>query len=264
MKQLIRTMGILALVFFILGFLVTVYYTYFLMPNQLMEALELEGKDKLELIKSAITPTLVVIFVELILGFLIIVSMISRQNSYNIKDMLETILEENQAQIYHSEQKVSTESTFDQKIVTKFIEEADQINEQKSQKIFNLLCHYTKAVAGALYVARYDEKKRYLELKESFAFQVSDKENLQIAFGEGIAGQVAKEQQATHIKNVPSDYLKIISGLGQSSDADVFLVPISSEKKLILLAEIASFEKNQPQILWFIAQVLEKYKTVFI
>ncbi|EMR02767.1 GAF domain-containing protein [Cesiribacter andamanensis] len=72
-----------------------------------------------------------------------------------------------------------------------------------------------------------DDKKRYL--------------NQRIAFGEGLIGAVWQEKESCYMTDIPENYSKIRSGLGQHKPTAVFIVPAVLEDKVEAILEIASF-----------------------
>jgi len=61
--------------------------------------------------------------------------------------------------------------------------------------------------------------------------------------GEGITGQVAKNQKFLYINNIPKGYIQVISGLGKSDPNFLLLFPITHNNKTIAVIELASFIK---------------------
>ena len=63
--------------------------------------------------------------------------------------------------------------------------------------------------------------------------------------GEGLVGQCALEQKPILLNDVPHDYLKIRSGIGESIPASSMIFPILYEGETLAVVEIASFETFQ-------------------
>jgi CheY-like chemotaxis protein/HAMP domain-containing protein len=59
--------------------------------------------------------------------------------------------------------------------------------------------------------------------------------------GEGLVGQCAKEKKRILLTDVPGDYVKINSGLGESSPLNIIVLPILFEGSLCAVIELASF-----------------------
>ena len=69
----------------------------------------------------------------------------------------------------------------------------------------------------------------------------SEEEIKDFKIGEGISGQVAKNQEVLNINNVPEDYITILSGLGSSSPEHLLIIPFIYNKQTVAVMELASF-----------------------
>ncbi len=80
-----------------------------------------------------------------------------------------------------------------------------------------------------------------LKLLSAYAFK--ERKNLanEWRVGEGLVGQCAYEKQRILLTNVPSDYIEITSGLGESKPQNIVVLPIVFENKVKAVIEIASF-----------------------
>ena len=66
-------------------------------------------------------------------------------------------------------------------------------------------------------------------------------ERERFAPGEGIAGQAAVEQKIIVLTDLPADYVRIASGLGESAPRVLAAVPIVTRDRVLAVVEIASF-----------------------
>lgn len=112
--------------------------------------------------------------------------------------------------------------------------------EELSKNIISKISNYIDATIGAIFLV--DERKQQLYLAGSYAYQKGKKN---IYFGEGLVGQVAIEQAPKLITDIPKDYIKVNSGLGETSPNYIFLVPIVHEDKTIAVAELGFI--NHPE-----------------
>jgi putative methionine-R-sulfoxide reductase with GAF domain len=62
-------------------------------------------------------------------------------------------------------------------------------------------------------------------------------------FGEGLAGQVAKEGKSVNIRNVPEGYITVLSGLGNASPNALVIVPVWFNDQVAGVLEVASFRE---------------------
>jgi signal transduction histidine kinase/CheY-like chemotaxis protein len=75
--------------------------------------------------------------------------------------------------------------------------------------------------------------------------------------GEGLVGQCAQEKQRILLTNVPGDYIKINSGLGESAPLNIIVLPILFEGSVRAVVELASFNPFSPTHQAFLDQLTE-------
>jgi len=114
------------------------------------------------------------------------------------------------------------------------------------------------ASQAAIYLQETDEAsdRPYLNLLSAYAMPVGgDGDGLRAAryrLGEGLIGQAALEKTAIHLSNVPGDYLRIQSSLGEAAPLQLYVFPVVYHKELIAVVELASFvqfDTNQAALL---------------
>src|SRR5213075_2586158 len=59
--------------------------------------------------------------------------------------------------------------------------------------------------------------------------------------GEGLVGQCALEKKTILLTRVPSDYIQISSGLGESPPLNIIVLPVLFEGEVKAIIELASF-----------------------
>jgi len=128
------------------------------------------------------------------------------------------------------------------------------------------ICKSLDASQAAVYIATEFEDKRVIELFSSYAFYIPESETLRYEFGEGLAGQVARQGKLTNISAVPEGYISILSGLGKATPSNMIFIPIMHEESLVGVAEIASFHpfgKKEERFLTGVFQQVGAYKDQF-
>ena len=106
------------------------------------------------------------------------------------------------------------------------------------------LCKELEASQGIFYVAKTREDGVHiLTMVASYAYHLPETSKLEFEFGEGLAGQVAKEGKLINLSTVPEGYLTILSGLGQSSPRSLCIVPLKKNEAVFAVLELASFKK---------------------
>jgi transcriptional regulator with GAF, ATPase, and Fis domain len=120
------------------------------------------------------------------------------------------------------------------------------------------LCRKTEASLAAAYRTSHTEEYAYLELFASYAYSVPEGTSVTYRFGEGLAGQVAKQGNVVSIDDVPSGYIKVLSGLGQATPTHLMICPLKCDEAVVGVVEIASFTKFTEQQKDQVAQVLDR------
>ncbi len=109
------------------------------------------------------------------------------------------------------------------------------------------------------YIFEQDENMLNQHLK-LFAAYAYDKEMIiqkEISLGEGLVGQCALEKERILLTNVPENYIKIKSGLGNSSPVNLIVLPVLFETEIKAVIELASFEPFNETHLDFLSQLTE-------
>ncbi|WP_245687072.1 HAMP domain-containing protein [Streptacidiphilus griseoplanus] len=75
--------------------------------------------------------------------------------------------------------------------------------------------------------------------------------------GESLIGQVAVEKRSIMLKEAPPGYLKIASGLGEASPANVIVLPVMFEGRMLGVIELASFSTFTNVALDFLEQIAD-------
>ena len=116
-------------------------------------------------------------------------------------------------------------------------------------KVLSQVCHSLEASQAAAFQVVQEEDHRVIEMFSSFAYHVPEGEQIIFRFGEGIAGQVAKEGVTAQIDAVPEGYIQILSGLGKATPSHLLVIPIKKEGEVVGVVEIASFKPfNHAQV----------------
>jgi hypothetical protein len=97
-------------------------------------------------------------------------------------------------------------------------------------------------VQGVAYILNKETQK--YSIISTFAYYTTDTSRT-FTLGEGIPGQVAKDQKLLFLDGVPEGYIKVVSGLGSSSPKYMGVIPFIHDGVTIAIIEIATFEKPE-------------------
>jgi hypothetical protein len=117
-----------------------------------------------------------------------------------------------------------------------------------------VICDYLEAPVGVLYILR-DER---LHFAGGRAFTPPPNQpHKSFAFGEGLIGQVARQRQPLILKQVPSGYLDISSGLGSTSPMQLAIWPLCHNEQLVGVIEIGLAHPLAARQEYFLQRVSE-------
>jgi len=124
-----------------------------------------------------------------------------------------------------------------------------------ASKVISEITTYLDAHVGAFYIA-HDGGKPTLSLLGSYAY--TKRKNLSNVFepGEGLVGQAALERKQILVKNVPEDYVKVTSGLGERVPRFICVTPFLYEGRVKGLVEIGTLNEIGDLQLEYLAQAM--------
>ena len=80
-----------------------------------------------------------------------------------------------------------------------------------------------------------------LELQAGYGYEERKQLSTSFRLGEGLVGQCAKEKKRILLTEVPADYVRINSGLGESTPLNIIVLPVLFEGSVRAVIELASF-----------------------
>ncbi|PLX01536.1 MAG: hypothetical protein C0594_13025, partial [Marinilabiliales bacterium] len=130
--------------------------------------------------------------------------------------------------------------------------------KELSDEIVKNIVKYLGANQGGLFILNQEnDTDKHLELISSYAFDRKKFITKRIEIGEGLVGTAAIEKQTINITDVPEDYVKITSGLGDANPKNILIIPLKQEEEIFGILELASFKKFETHEIVFIEKVGE-------
>jgi HAMP domain-containing protein/signal transduction histidine kinase/DNA-binding response OmpR family regulator len=128
-----------------------------------------------------------------------------------------------------------------------------------TRRILSELAQVVNAQMGMFYILEQDEDEQNKKLKLFSAYANNEERNIQreFALGQGLVGQCAVEKERILLTNVPSNYLRISSGLGEAPPVSVIVLPVLFENQIKAVIELASFGEFSETHLDFLSQLTE-------
>ncbi len=130
----------------------------------------------------------------------------------------------------------------------------DALVHDITKNLVNLL----QANQGAIFVLSDTETgDQYLEMTACYAFNRTKHLTKKIAIGEGLIGQTFLERQTIYLTEVPDDFVRITSGLGEANPRNLLIVPLKVNEDVVGIVELASFKAFQPHEIAFVEKIGE-------
>ena len=244
MKSLYNRLNVILTVFFVLGILFSAFNLYNL-PAQLEK---ISGRVDLSVISElspVINQTYFIVGLTLALG---LGSIILALYLLNYTKTSEKIIYVEKSETHQQEEDKKEEIARKEDLAKQIKDIHSGIKDlkdkkEKYEKVLSKLCMKIEASQGLVYEVFKEKNKRYIQLFASFAYNLPDSELIRYEFGEGLAGQVAKEKKKINIDDIPEGYITIISGLGASSPNHLAILPVLDIDEVIYVVEVASFNK---------------------
>ena len=134
--------------------------------------------------------------------------------------------------------------------------------ETVSKLILSELAPLVGAQHGVFFLMEYGENTPYLKLISSYAYRERRHLANRFHLGEGLVGQCALEKERILLTEVPSDYVRIASGLGEATPLNAVVLPVLFEGQVTAVIELASFRRFSEIHLTFFDQLTESIAIV--
>ncbi|ADR23703.1 hypothetical protein MATR_24410 [Marivirga tractuosa] len=242
MKALYKNLALITSLLYTLSIIGLAYYL-FIFPERIANQTHLISLMEVPELKPVLDELYIFSGISILLGFISILLHLFNRNNDDESNVvyIEKFKEKKDSKDHAGEDASDSDVDEELKEINgKIKKEPD--NKLKAEKLLSYLAEQLEASQGAIYITEKKDNKNIISLFAAYAFVLPESQTVSYEFGEGLAGQVAKEQKMINISDIPEGYIKILSGLGESNPAHLILCPIMKDKKLIGVAEIASFK----------------------
>ena len=138
-------------------------------------------------------------------------------------------------------------------------DEADDMSAL-CDNVLSSLVKYMEANQGMIYLLQREKGGAgQLELRSVYAWNRKKYLSTTLEVGEGLIGQAALEKGVIYLTDVPDDYIRITSGLGDANPNCILIVPLIFEDELFGVLEIASFRKFKNHEIEFVEKLGEMF-----
>jgi signal transduction histidine kinase/HAMP domain-containing protein len=103
----------------------------------------------------------------------------------------------------------------------------------------------------------YPDGRARLRMIAGYGHPGATRDGETFAFGETLIGQAAVEGSRIHLTDVPAGYVRISSALGSAPPAELVVLPVLFEGRVLAVIELATFTPFNPVHLAFLDQITE-------
>jgi methyl-accepting chemotaxis protein len=145
--------------------------------------------------------------------------------------------------------------------IAKFSDILRKDNDKLDVLAYNIvsnLVDYLGANQGGIFVVSEDEiGNPCLDLVASYAYNRQKFINSRLEMNEGLVGRCARERETIYLTDIPDNYIRITSGLGDANPRCLLLVPMIMNDELFGVFELASFDELQPFQVQFVEKIAD-------
>lgn len=133
----------------------------------------------------------------------------------------------------------------------------DSIHDLATQLLATLV-NFIGANQGSFFIVNdYHSEDMHLELIAAYAWNKKKFVKKRVEMGEGTVGQAWIEKDTLFITDVPNDYIKISSGMGNSNPRCIAVVPFIFNEQVFGVIELASFKIFESYEVEFLKRLAE-------
>lgn len=133
----------------------------------------------------------------------------------------------------------------------------DKLDVLSYNVISNLVVYMDANQGGIFLINDNDPSDVFIELVACYAFNRKKILEKRINKNEGLVGRCIQEKETIYLSDVPANYIKISSGLGDANPRCLLLVPLVMNEKVFGVIEIASFNEIPLYQVDFVEKIAE-------
>jgi HAMP domain-containing protein/CheY-like chemotaxis protein len=126
-----------------------------------------------------------------------------------------------------------------------------------AQLLLSELAPLVSAQKGTFYIAEHNDGDAVLKFMAGYAYDEHEEAPVQFRFGQGLVGQCAREKERILVRDVPENYIRIQSSLGNAAPTTIVVLPVLFEGEVKAVVELASFHRLSDVHVAFLDQLTE-------
>lgn len=137
------------------------------------------------------------------------------------------------------------------------LQSSSNLKTMSNDIIVNLV-RIIKANQGAIFLLSKDEHGQdCLDMQACYAYSRSKHLTQRVAPGEGLIGQAFLEKETIYLREVPDQFVRITSGLGDANPRFILIVPLTMSSDIVGILELASFRDFSKHEIEFVEKIGE-------
>jgi len=128
--------------------------------------------------------------------------------------------------------------------------------ESFGDSLLNGISKQIEIITGLVY--KLDNEQQVYKSIATYAYY-SDNKPKDFKSGEGLSGQVVKDNKAIFLSEIPENYIEVISGLGQHSPNHLVIMPIYKNNNVIGVVELATFKSFGESFVRRVSEISESF-----
>lgn len=145
--------------------------------------------------------------------------------------------------------------------IAKFSEILRQDNDKLDLLTFHVissLVNYLEANQGGIFMINdFDAGEQTIDLVSCYAYNRQKHIQKRLKMEEGLVGRCIQEKETIYLTDIPNEYIKIKSGLGEANPRSLLLVPLAMNTDVFGVIEIASFNEIHKYQIEFVEKIAE-------
>lgn len=131
--------------------------------------------------------------------------------------------------------------------------------EKLTDEIIGNLVKYLKANQGALYIVddTGENEDKTMSMASCYAWDKKKYLNQKVHMGEGLTGQAWQEGDVIYLTDIPNNFIRITSGLGDANPNAIVIVPLKVNEQIFGVVEIATFGSFKDFEIDFVKRIAE-------
>ena len=137
--------------------------------------------------------------------------------------------------------------------------------ETLSRTFLSKIVPLMESCHAVFYVKNTDKQNEPIfQLFASYAFKERKHFSNTFRIGEGLVGQAALEKTPIILTDVPSDYIRVTSGLGEAAPLTVYVLPVIFEGDVKAVLELASFKTYSQTQQAFLEEIINGLGVILV